>query len=298
MAGGTTRELVTPAQVLKGGGEKLSPEEKAQRERMRVSVGGFTNFQLAPDGKRILLALSGRLYLVAHDTAAVQELPTGPGPLLDPRFSPDGSKVSYVRDHDVHVLDLATQKAVRVTTGGTELVPHGLAEFVAQEEMGRFDGYWWSPDGAQLAYQQTDHKGVEIWYVADPANPGRTPTPFFYPRPGKANARVKLGVVSAQGGATTWITWDDQKYPYLTTVRWPKEAPLVLAVQTRDQKELVLLAADAKTGKTRPLVTERSKTWVNIHQDAPRWLPGGKGFLWITERTVRRSSSSATPRAG
>src|SRR5258708_19135858 len=207
VAGGKTRELVTPEQVLKGADEKLSPEEKAERERKRVSVGGFTNFQLSPDGKQILLAWSGRLYLFARDTAAIRELATGPGPLLDPRFSPDGAKISYVRDNDVYVLDLASQKVTRVTTGGTELVPHGLAEFVAQEEMGRFNGYWWSPDSTQIAYQETDHKGVEVWHVADPAHPGQPPQPFFYPRPGKANARVKVGVVPAKGGQTTWLAW-------------------------------------------------------------------------------------------
>jgi dipeptidyl-peptidase-4 len=285
VADGKTRELVTPEQVLKGAEEKLSPEEKAQRERMRVSVGGFTNYHLSPDGKQILVALSGRLYLVERGSGAVRELPTGAGPLLDPQFSPDGTKISYVRDNDVHVLDLASQKATRVTTGGTDMVSHGLAEFIAQEEMGRFNGYWWSPDSKHIAYQETDNNGVEVWYVADPTYPGRTPTPFYYPRPGKANARVKLGVVPVEGGKTTWVTWDDKQYPYLATVRWPEGGPLLLVVQTRDQQELVLLEADPKTGRTRPLLAERSKTWVNLHQDAPRWLPGGKGFLWVTERT-------------
>jgi WD40 repeat protein len=285
VATGTTRELWTPGQVLKGAEEKLSPEEKAQRERMRVSVGGFTSFQLSPDGKHILLALSGRLYLVERDKGTVRELPTGPGPPLDPHFSPDGARVAYVRDNDVHVLDLAAQKVTRVTTGGTDALQHGLAEFVAQEEMARFSGYWWSPDGKQIAYQETDQKAVEIWYVADPAFPGRTPTPFFYPRPGKPNARVRLGVISALGGSTTWVSWDDKQYPYLATVRWPRGGPLLLAVQTRDQKELVLLSADAATGKTTPILTERSRAWVNIHQEVPHWLPGGKGLLWITERT-------------
>jgi dipeptidyl-peptidase-4 len=297
VATGKTRELLTPETVLKGAAEHLSPEEKAQRERMRVSVGGFTSFQLSGDGKQILLPLSGRLYLVGRDTGAIRELPTGPGPLLDPHFSPDGTRVSYVRDNDVHVLELATGNATRVTTGGTEMVPHGLAEFVAQEEMGRFNGYWWSPDGEHIAYQETDNKAVEVWYVADPAYPGGTPQPFFYPRPGKANARVKLGIVSAKGGKTSWIAWDSGKYPYLAMVRWQHAAPLLLVVQTRDQKDLVLLEADVKTGKTRPLHAEHSPTWVNIHQDGLRWLPGGKGFLWISERHGAPTLESRT-RAG
>jgi dipeptidyl-peptidase-4 len=284
VSSGKTRQLVTPAQILKGAEEKLSPEEKAQRERMRVSVGGFTSFELSHNGRLILLSLSGRLYIFERDTRAIRELATGQGPLLDPQFSPDGAKVSYVRDNDVHVLDLASQKATRVTTGGTEMIPHGLAEFVAQEEMARFNGYWWSPDSKQIAYQETDHRGVEVWHVADPAYPGREPQSFFYPRPGKPNARVKLGIVPVSGGKTTWVAWDDVRYPYLATVRWPKDAPLLLVVQTRDQKEMVLLEADPQSGKSKPLLIERSKTWVNIHQDVPKWLPDGKGFLWVSER--------------
>src|SRR5439155_19076759 len=122
VATGKTRELLTPEQVLKGAEEKLSPEEKAARERMRVSTAGFANFQLNDDGSLILLSLSGRLYTVERAAKTVKELPTGKGFLLDPKFSPDGKKVSYVRAHDVYVLDLANQKETRVTHGGTALI--------------------------------------------------------------------------------------------------------------------------------------------------------------------------------
>jgi dipeptidyl-peptidase 4 len=284
VATGKSRELLTPEQVLKGAEEKLSAEEKARRERMRVSVGGFTSFQLAPDGTLILLSLSGKLYLVDRASASARELPTGPGTLLDPKFSPDGNAVSYVRDNDIYVIDRATLKERAVTLGGTEVVSHGLAEFVAQEEMGRFTGYWWSPDSRFIAYQESDHKGVETWYVADPIDPGVKPTPFFYPRPGKRNVAVKLGVVPVAGGPTTWLQWDAAKHPYLTHVHWPKDGPLLVTVQTRDQREVVVLRADRKTGATEPLVQETSDTWVNLHQDVPRWLPGDKGFLWVSER--------------
>ncbi|MSQ95808.1 MAG: S9 family peptidase [Gemmataceae bacterium] len=281
---GKTRELITPDQVLKGAEEKLSPEEKAARERMRVSAGGFTSFQFSDDGSLILLSLSGKLYTVERISKTVRELPTGKGFLMDPKFSPDGKKISYVRAHDVYFLDLATQKETRVTTGGTALLEHGVAEFVAQEEMARFTGYWWSPESDKIAYQETDHKDVEVWHVADPIRPESTPQPFFYPRPGKDNAKVKLGVVSIGGGKTAWIDWDRDKYPYLATVRWSKNAPLCLTVQSRDQRELLLLEADPNTGKTTTLLAEKSSTWVNLRQEVPRWLPAGDAFLWVSEK--------------
>jgi dipeptidyl-peptidase-4 len=284
VATGKTRELIAPADLLKGDEEKLSPEEKAARERMRVSAAGFTSFQLTDDGALILLSLSGRLYTVERETKKVRELPTGKGFLTDPKFSPDGKKVSYVRDHDIYVIDLDTLKETPVTTGGTALIEHGVAEFVAQEEMSRFTGYWWAPDSERIAYQETDHKGVEVWHVADPIHPDATPQPFYYPRPGKNNAQVKLGVTSIKGGKTTWIAWDTDKYPYLATVRWQKKTPLTLTVQSRDQRELALLEADLKSGKTTTLLTEKSSTWINLRQEVPRWLPSGDSFLWVSEK--------------
>jgi dipeptidyl-peptidase-4 len=283
-ATGQTRELLTPEQVLKGADEKLSPEEKARRERMRVSVGGFTDYQLSDDGTLLLVTLSGRLYLVHRGKGTVQELDTGPGPLLDAKFAPDGKSVAYVRDYDIHVLDLATHKERRVTTGGHERVTHGLAEFVAQEEMGRFSGYWWSPDSRSILYEEADATRVEVWYVADPARPEQPPYPAFYPRPGKANVQVRLGIIPVSGGSTVWLDWDRKRYPYLTTVRWGNHSPLTLGVQTRDQKELLLLQADPATGKTTLLLTERDAAWVNLYRDVPRWLADGKGFLWTSEQ--------------
>lgn len=284
VATGKTRQLLTPEQVLKGAEEKLSPEEKARRERMRVSAGGFTTFQISDDVKHILLSLGGKLYVVQRADGGIRELNTAPGTLLDPKFSPDGSMVSFVRDNDVYVFDLAKGEERQITTGGTKEITHGLAEFVAQEEMSRFTGYWWSPDSKFIAYEEANAKGVEEWFVADPISPEQKPHVSYYPRPGKDNVKVRLGVVSIKGGNTTWIHWDAKTYPYLTRVIWPKGGPLLVGVQTRDQKELLLLSADPATGKTKVLVRESDPAWVNLRTDVPRWLPGDMGFLWVSER--------------
>jgi len=284
VSSGQTRELLTPEQLLKGAEERLSPEEKARRERMRVSVGGFTDFQLSADGALILLSLGGKLFVFERATGKVQALKTGPGVILDPKFSPDAKSVAYVRDHDLYVLDLARQKERRVTKGGSAALTHGLAEFVAQEEMDRFTGYWWSPDGKFIAYEEADATGVETWFVADPAKPESPSVPSFYPRPGKANVRVRLGLAPARGGSTLWVEWDAARYPYLARVDWHKQGGLTLMVQTRDQKELALLWADPRRGRTSVLLTERDAAWVNLDQEVPRWLEDGSGFLWTSER--------------
>jgi dipeptidyl-peptidase-4 len=279
VAGGKTRELLTPEMVLKGVEEHLSAEEKARRERQRVSLGGFTTFHLSDDGARILVSLSGKLYVVHRADGKVQELKTSAGTLLDPQFAPDGRSVAYVVDHDVYAIDLQSGKETRVTTGGSERRTHGLAEFIAQEEMHRFSGYWWSPDAKFIAYEEAEADGVEVWFVADPIHPDQRPLPSFYPRPGKANVRVRLGIVPAAGGTTTWVEWDRQKYPYLGDVRWARSGPLTIVVQTRTQQEQVLLKVDPSTGKTTPLLVERDPAWVDLRHDGPRWLEDGS-FLW------------------
>lgn len=285
-----TRELLTPEQLLKGAEENLSPEEKARRERQRVSVGGFTTYQLSDDGSTILLSLSGKLYLVDRATTRSRELPLAPGTVLDPKFSPDSKKISFVRDHDLFVFDLDKNEEIRITKGGTAAVSFGSAEFVAQEEMARFTGYWWSPTSDRIAYQATDNRDVEVWHVADPINPALSPTPFFYPRPGKNNAKVRLLIAplagaSDAGEAHKEVVWDQANHPYLATVRWSKYGPLSIVVQNREQTEAVLLEVDHHTGKTTTLLTEKDSVWVNLHQEAPRWLPKGN-FLWIGEQRL------------
>jgi len=290
VATGQVQELLTAEAVLKGAEENLTPEEKARRERQRVSASGFTDYQLSSDGKLILVALSGKLYVVRRELAAqpdktgsIQELKTGPGTILDPKFSPDGKSVAFVLDHDIHLIDLGTGKETRVTTGGSTRKTHGLAEFVAEEEMARHTGYWWAPDSRALVYEEADAEGVEVWYVADPLHPDRPAHPTYYPRPGRANVKVQLGVIPVSGGETVWIEWDAKKYPYLGSVHWGKKGPLTIAVQTREQHEQALLRVDLATGKTAALLTEADPTWVHLRQDGPRWLDD-ESFLWPAQR--------------
>ena len=255
VATGQTKELVTPAQLLGGAEEKLSVAEKARRERMRIVDRGFVSYDLSEDGQRLLFPLSGKLYVYERATGKVRTLGGGDPPVLDPRFSPDGRQVAYVRANDLYVADVASGKERRLTRGGTDLLTHGVAEFIAQEEMGRFEGYFWSPDSRALAYTEVDQSGLEKFVIADPTHPEQPASTFPYPRPGQGNAKVRLGIMPAAGGRTVWVRWDAEKYPYLARVLWKeKQAPLSILVQTRDQREQALLAVDPRTGATRPLL--------------------------------------------
>ncbi|MEY2529450.1 MAG: dipeptidyl-peptidase 4 [Verrucomicrobiota bacterium] len=284
IADGKLREILTPEKLLRGGDEKLTAEERSRRERERQSLRGFTSFQLSKDGSKILVALSSKLYVIARNDGSVTDLP-GSG-WIDPHFSPDGRAVAAVSSGELHVIDLETKRDTTLTSGASETIQHGTAEFVAQEEMDRHEGFWWAPDSQSIAYQETDNSGVETRFIADPLHPEATPAKNFYPRAGTPNARVRLGIVAVSGGETRWIEWDREKFPYLTRVVWKEaSAPLCILVQNRAQQEELLLGVDPTNGATRQLLRETDSAWLNLDQKPmPVWLRDGREFLWTTER--------------
>ncbi len=223
---GQERVLATAEKLLAGSAEELSDEEKARRERMRLAARGIASFELSRDGRRVLVPLSGRLFVIERASLTVKELPSKCGPAVDARFSPDARCVACVRGGNLFVLKVETGEERQLTTAATETLTYGLAEFVAQEEMARMHGYWWAPDSQSIVYQETDTSDVETLYIADPAHPERPAQSWRYPRPGKNNARVRLGVIAATGGPTQWIDGDRQAFPYLAAVTWDKGAHL------------------------------------------------------------------------
>jgi dipeptidyl-peptidase-4 len=283
IADGKLREIQTPEKILRGAEEKLTAEERSRRERQRQSLRGFTSFELSKDGTKVLVALSSKLYLIDRASGDTVELPGANW--IDPRFSPDGRRIAAVSGGELHVIDLESRKDLAVTSGAMETIQHGMAEFVAQEEMDRREGYWWSPDSKMLVYQETDNTGVETRFIADPLHPETPPAKNFYPRAGSANAKVRLGIVGASGGEPRWIEWDREKYPYLARVVWKESAaPLCVLVQNRAQQEELLLSVDPESGVTHELLRDTDAAWLNLDpKPMPVWLKDGREFLWTTE---------------
>jgi dipeptidyl-peptidase-4 len=277
------RVLFTAEQILGGEQEQLSTADKARRERMRLPARGIASYQISRDGRLVLVPLSGRLFVCERESGTVRELESAAGG-LDPRLSFDGNQVAFVREGDLWVTNVTGGPARRLTEHDNPDISWGDAEFVAQEEMGRFHGFWWSPNGTRIACQRTDVRGVEKFHIADPAHPEHPPESWAYPRPGKANADVRLFLFPTDRGKAIEVEWNHEKYPYLCTVVWEEHAPLTLLVQNREQTEEQLLAVEEKTGAIRALLTEQDPAWLNLDEEMPRWLEDGSAFLWTSER--------------
>src|ERR1043165_2778047 len=281
---GKLRTLATAADLLGTGEEHLSAAEKARRERPRTATRGVVDVDVSDDGKTVMVPLGGKLFLI--DRASGKRTTLDPaGAAYDPHLSPDGTTVAFVRDGDVWIASAGHPP--RQLTKHPEGFEYGVADFAAQEELGRTRGFWWSPDSKQIVLQRTDPRKIETIYVADARHNERPPVPFKYPRAGTPNATVDLGIVDIRSpGEVRWLTYDHSKYEYLVSVQWKPKAPLTAVLLDRDQTDLALFAFDA-AGTGKPILTEHDDAWVNTK--APHWLDDGSGFLWMTESQIGRA---------
>ncbi len=279
--------LVDSKALLPDGEGELSDEEKARRERQRTAaLSGIVEYAWFPDSRRLLFPLGGELYLFDLGTpeAGARKLTSGDGFATDPKVSPKGGFVSFIRGRNLWVVDVAGGKEVQLTADGSEVIGNGVAEFVADEEMGRHTGYWWAPDDSAIAFARIDETPVPVRERFE-IYPDRTEVVRQrYPAAGEPNVLIQLGVIAPTAGATPrWLDLGDNPDIYLTRVDWASAQRLLFQRQSRDQRRLELIEADLANGRQRTLVTERSRSWVNLH-DLLHVLDDG-GFLWGSERS-------------
>ncbi len=272
------------ANALIDGNETLSAEEQARRERQRVTGSGIVSYQWSPDGQSLLFPLAGQLYLHTPDVTnnATRVLGNG-GDITDVRFSSLGRWVSFVRDQNLVVVDVQSGRERQLTVEGGGPIKFGMAEFVAQEEMDRNTGYWWSPNDQYLAFTRVDDSGLGIEQRYEQGKDGLTIVSQSYPRAGKANSVVQLGVMDLLDGHISWIDLGKDPDIYLARVQWlPDARSVAIQRQSRDQKKLDLLVYDTLTQRSQILITETSPTWVNLHHDL-RFLKTRPQFVWASE---------------
>lgn len=276
-------KLIDARALVPDAGE-LSEAEKARRERMRISQRGVVEYSWDEQGRYILAPLEGDVFLAERAGGNVRRLTETEADEIDAKVSPKGNFVSWVRDQDLVVYDLAAGNEAPVTTDGDGLITWATAEFIAQEEMDRDTGYWWSPDERYIALQRTDESTVDIVPRLDITGGGASVVEQRYPRAGRPNAVVELYVQDRQSGQRTRVDLGTNTDIYLARVNWSADGrTLYVQRQSRDQKRLDLLSVDPATGASRVIVTQRSDAWVPLTNDF-RALEDGT-FIWSSEES-------------
>ena len=256
--------------------ENLSREERLRRERLRLREIGITDYVWAEKANVMLLPLQGELF--RWEQGKLTKI--AGGGVIDPKITPDGSCVFFVRDGDVFAIDRGHER--RLTTHRPGMT-NGLAEFVAQEELDRMTGYWPSPKGDLLAFEQLDESRIPIYPIVHQGKRELEIEEHRYPFAGATNATVRLGVVSAVSGVTTFMDLGIED-GYIARVDWHPDNRLFVQWLSRDWQQLEILAYDVGSGGGRGILVERQKPWINLHYDL-RILESTGEFVWSSERS-------------
>jgi dipeptidyl-peptidase 4 len=285
---GQTRMLVDSSELLPGE-EQLSAEEIARRERQRTAaLSGIVEYHWSADGRQLLFPLGGELHLYDIEQRKARQLTQGGGFATDPKLSPAGRFASFVRDRNLWIVSIESGRERQLTFDGSDVIGNGVAEFVADEEMRRHTGYWWAPDDSAIAFARIDESPVTIARRFEIHADRTDVVEQRYPYAGEANVLIQLGVVTLDGtddAAPTprWIDLGPETDIYLARVDWKDARHLSFQRQSRDQRRLDLILVDLESGEQRSLRTERSDSWVELH-DVLRFLKQDDAFLWASER--------------
>jgi dipeptidyl-peptidase-4 len=288
------KTILVAADLLRPAGEQRSLEVEgyewsADRKRLLI----FTNSaRVWRENTR------GDFWVLDLGTRALRKLggaDAKPSTLQFAKFSPDGGRVAYVREHNIYVESLAGGRITPLTTDGSKTIINGTFDWVYEEELSMRDGFRWSPDGARIAYWQFDANGVRDFLLINNTDSLYSFTiPVQYPKAGTTNSAARIGVVSASGGPTTWMKVPgDPRNNYLARMDWAANTTeLVIQQLNRRQNQNTFWVATARTGDARTLFVERDSAWIDIYDDhtdwgpgpSLHWLPDGSAFVYLSER--------------
>ena len=245
------------------------------------------------DGRRALIYTNsqqvwrartkGTYYVWDEQAGRLTPLSRGEGWQQFAKLSPDGSRVGFVRNNDLFVVELATGRETQLTRDGSDTVINGTFDWVYEEELGLQDGWRWSPDGRRIAFWRLDQSRVPVFtWVNNLAGTYSVPVQLRYPKPGEPNSQVRIGVIDAAGGEPRWM--DTGEGEYLARMDWAASpTELVIQRMNRRQNRIDVLLTDANTGRSRTLFSDTDSAWVNVDDDLAL-VRGGSQILWTSQR--------------
>ena len=283
VATGEKKVLVTAAKLA-----SLAPDYakvKNEREKERLIRYHVAAYLWAPDSKHLIFDSQGQLWLYDLTSNTAVQFTSAPDPNGDPKFSPDGSRVAYVRKHNLYVQPASGKGERQLTKDNGDSLFNGDIDWVYAEELAVRSNYFWSPDNKEIVFLHMDESKVPVYPITDwiPTHP--TVDNEKYPKVGDPNPLVKLGVVNANGGKIHWIKLTDDEETYIPRFGWLREGVLWAEAVNRTEDEADLYFIDAKTGKSRIVLKETTPgAWIDFDHVEPRFLKSGGRFLWPSWR--------------
>lgn len=238
------------------------------------------------DGHQALYIFHGDIFLLDLTSSSFIRATNTPTAEKDAQFSPDGRFLAFVRSNDLYLYDIAAKKETRLTSDGSDTLLNGTLSWVYWEEIfGRRDiGYWWSPNSHSIAFLQTDESEVADSVFVDFQPVDERVIHQRYPKPGEKNPRVRVGVIDISHPQTRWLNLGEEPFEWIQRVKWlPDSQRISIQTLPRSQKENRLAFVNVITGERKHILTDADPAWVNVTDDL-YFLPGGRYFLWASER--------------
>jgi len=279
------RTLLIPADKLE---TVLPPAAAKQSQATGPGRHAPSQYQWAPGNDALLFVEAESLAWFDLKTQASRVLVSGKAELSDVKISPDGKYVSFLRDHNIWLVTVADGKERALTTGGVEELRKGELDWVYPEELDIFSAYWWAPDSSAIAYLEMGEGKVSQFPLVDFASFTGEAEMQRYPVAGGKNPVVRVIAAPINGGEPHVMDVGADTGIYIPRVDWlPDSRHLAIQRLNRDQNQLDLLLADATTGKSSTLLSEKDPYWINVHDDL-RFFKGSRRFLWSSERSSFR----------
>jgi dipeptidyl-peptidase-4 len=258
---------------------------KNEREKERRTRYHVAAYLWAPDSKHLIFDSQGQLWLYDLGSETAVQFTSASDPSGDPKFSPDGGHVAYVRKHNLYVRPVSGKNEKQLTKDTGDNLFNGDIDWVYAEELGVRSNYFWSPESRQIVFLHMDESKVPIYPITDwmPTHPNVENEK--YPKVGDPNPVVKLGVVDADKGKVRWISLTSDEELYIPRFGWVKEGVIWAALVNRTQDKMELFFIDAKTGKSRMVFTETTPdSWMDFERIEIPFLKNSGGFLWRSWR--------------
>ncbi len=281
------RERWLPVDRADGDQPVLSREQELRRERTRTRETGIADYGWAEKAAVLLAVVGDELW--RWEGGAPRVMATGS--IIDPKISADGSRAWYVSDGELWCID--DREPARLTQAAVPGITNGLAEYVAQEELDRESGYWPSPDGARVAFEEVDERHIPVYPIVHQGQAEIAVEEHRYPFAGAENARVRLGIVAVDGGPPTYVDLPHED-GYVARAAWHPDGRLFVQWLSRDWRRLSLIAVDPQTGEGTTLLVDEGTPWINLHDDL-RFIAGSGDFTWSSETSGFRHLSLHSP---